>query len=218
MKARHTGAATGLASGCRPCAACGRRSGCHTESSCRNQLWHLASIEESERWNWTMFVFSCLSTNQSFNYRNLRVAFGKTAQGQCAEGAFTGIWAGRGPTHSLRWWVCLGVRDEFQSPKQQGSMTLRKTLSLSLCTWRPRLQGITIASCVLSHFASSYSHGWTASLPFSLQNHLIIPVVLPSFKATLRTSSPHSQQRPPESCPLTLLAAALGCLATTVSY
>lgn len=61
------------------------------------------------------------------------------------------------------------------------------------------------ASC----FASSYSHGWSASLPFSLQNHSILPVVLPSSKASLRTSSLHSQQSPPKLCPLTLLAAAL---------
>lgn len=41
--------------------------GCHTKSSCMNQLWHLAYIEGSERWNRTMFVFSCLSPNQRFN-------------------------------------------------------------------------------------------------------------------------------------------------------
>lgn len=67
MKAGHAGAATGLVSACCPCVVYGRRSRCHTESSCRNQLWHLASIEECEHWNRTMFVFSCLSTNQSFN-------------------------------------------------------------------------------------------------------------------------------------------------------
>lgn len=107
----------------------------------------------------------------------------------------------------------FGAREELQSLKQRRWITLRRTLELHLCPWRSTPQGITtvpedpIASHVTPLFARSYSHGGSASLPLSLQNYLILPVVPLSF-----TASPRALRSPfPTRSTAVMPTATTGC-------
>lgn len=121
------------------------------------------------------------------------------------------MWAGYGLTHSLRWWVCFGMREELQSLKQQRWITRRKISQLPLCRWRPRPREITTVPWI--PLPPAFLLFLTTDVLVADQPHCTSCKItwffswfLLNLKPVLRLSSHHSQKGAPQQSPL--LAAA----------